>query len=89
MAEATISTIGFRKTLSGSLTMLVASFLVTLVLLATTGQPQVLIPAITLALLATVLEAITPLGWRPNRAPGQCRGLLFYICHIGEAEWKI
>lgn len=53
---------GSEKTLSGSLTMLVASFLVTLILLTVTGQPEVLLPAITLAVLATALEAMTPLG---------------------------
>jgi phytol kinase len=53
---------GAQKTISGSATMLTASFLVTLILLAATGQPQVLASAITLAVLATVLEAMTPLG---------------------------
>lgn len=71
--------LGSEKTLSGSLTMLVASFLVTLVLLAATGQPQVLIPAITLALLATVLEAITPLGLDNLTVPLVSAGVYYFI----------
>lgn len=71
--------LGSEKTLSGSLTMLVASFLVTLVLLAATGQPQVLIPAITLALLATVLETITPLGLDNLTVPLVNAGAYYFI----------
>ncbi|MEO1815736.1 MAG: hypothetical protein ABGU93_09135 [Acetobacterium sp.] len=71
--------LGAEKTLSGSLTMLVASFLVTVVLLAATGQPQVLMPALTLALLATGLEAITPLGLDNLTVPLVSAGAYYFI----------
>ena len=71
--------LGAEKTLSGSLTMLVTSFLVTLVLLAATGQPQVLMPALTLALLATGLEAITPLGLDNLTVPLVSAGAYYFI----------
>ena len=58
---------------------LVTSFLVTLVLLATTGQPQVLMPALTLALLATGLEAITPLGLDNLTVPLVSAGAYYFI----------
>lgn len=70
---------GSEKTLSGSLTMLGASFLVTTLLLAATGQPQVLIPAITLALLATVLEAATPLGLDNLTVPLVSAGAYYFL----------
>lgn len=70
---------GSEKTLSGSLTMLGASFLVTTLLLAATGQPQVLIPAITLALLATLLEAATPLGLDNLTVPLVSAGAYYYL----------
>lgn len=70
---------GSEKTLSGSLTMLGASFLVTLILLAATGQSQVLIPAITLAVLATVLEAATPLGLDNLTVPLVSAGAYYYL----------
>ncbi|KAF5089410.1 Phytol kinase [anaerobic digester metagenome] len=71
--------LGSEKTLSGSLTMLGASFLVTTLLLAATGQPQVLIPAITLALLATVLEAATPLGLDNLTVPLVSAGAYYFL----------
>ena len=71
--------LGAEKTLSGSLTMLVTSFLVTLVLLAATGQPQVLMPALTLALLATGLEAIMPLGLDNLTVPLVSAGAYYFI----------
>lgn len=70
---------GSEKTLSGSLTMLGASFLVTTLLLAATGQPQVLIPAITLALLATLLEAVTPLGLDNLTVPLVSAGTYYFL----------
>ncbi|WP_026393378.1 diacylglycerol/polyprenol kinase family protein [Acetobacterium malicum] len=71
--------LGSEKTLSGSLTMLVASFLVTLILLAATGSAEVLIPAITLAVLATALEAITPLGLDNLTVPLVSAGAYYFI----------
>lgn len=71
--------LGSEKTLSGSLTMLMASFLVTLILLAATGQDQVLVPAITLAVLATVLEAATPLGLDNLTVPLISAGAYYYL----------
>jgi len=53
---------GATKSLSGSATMLVVSFVVSAILLAATGQPQVLLPALVIALLGTIVEAATPLG---------------------------
>ncbi len=71
--------LGSEKTLSGSLTMLGASFLVTTLLLAATGQPQVLIPALTLAVLATVLEAATPLGLDNLTVPLVSAGAYYFL----------
>lgn len=71
--------LGSEKTLSGSLTMLTASFLVTLILLAGTGQTQVLVPAITLAVLATALEAITPLGLDNLTVPLISAGAYYFL----------
>ncbi|MEA4807073.1 SEC59/DGK1/VTE5 family protein [Acetobacterium wieringae] len=70
---------GSEKTLSGSLTMLGASFLVTTLLLAATGQSQVLIPAIALAVLATLLEAATPLGLDNLTVPLVSAGAYYYL----------
>ncbi|WP_303869881.1 diacylglycerol/polyprenol kinase family protein [Acetobacterium wieringae] len=70
---------GSEKTLSGSLTMLGASFLVTTLLLAATGQPLVLIPAIILAVLATVLEAATPLGLDNLTVPLVSAGAYYFL----------
>lgn len=71
--------LGSEKTLSGSLTMLMASFLVTLILLAATGQDLVLVPAITLAVLATVLEAATPLGLDNLTVPLISAGAYYFL----------
>ena len=71
--------LGSEKTLSGSLTMLTASFLVTLILLAATGQDQVLVPAISLAVLATVLEAATPLGLDNLTVPLISAGAYYFL----------
>lgn len=70
---------GSEKTLSGSLTMLGASFLVTTLLLAATGQSQVLIPAIALAVLATLLEAATPLGLDNLTVPLVSAGAYYFL----------
>lgn len=51
-----------KKSLSGSLTMFVASFLVGFLFLTVTGQSQALVPALVLSAIATALEAITPWG---------------------------
>ena len=51
-----------KKSLSGSLTMFVASFLVGFLFLTVTGQSQALVPALVLSTIATALEAITPWG---------------------------
>ena len=51
-----------KKSLSGSLTMFVASFLVGFLFLSVTGQSQALVPALGLSAIATALEAITPWG---------------------------
>jgi len=70
---------GSEKTLSGSLTMLVVTFMVTLILLAATGSAELLIPAITLAVLATVLEAMTPLGLDNLTVPLVSAGAYYFI----------
>lgn len=51
-----------KKSLSGSLTMFVASFLVGFLFLTVTDQSQALVPALVLSAIATALEAITPWG---------------------------
>lgn len=56
------SIFGGTKSLSGSAAMLVVSFVVSVILLGATGQPQVLLPALVIALLGTIVEAATPLG---------------------------
>lgn len=70
---------GSEKTLSGSLTMLFVSFIVMILLLAATSQPQVLIPAITLAVLATLLEAATPLGLDNLTVPLVSAGAYYFL----------
>ncbi|PKM60465.1 MAG: hypothetical protein CVU99_07955 [Firmicutes bacterium HGW-Firmicutes-4] len=71
--------LGSEKTLSGSLTMFGASFLVTLILLAATGQSQDLIPAIILAVLATGLEALTPQGLDNLTVPLVSAGAYYFL----------
>lgn len=70
---------GSEKTITGSLTMLVVSFLVTTILLGATGQPQVLMPALVVAGLATVLEAATPLGLDNLTVPLLSSGAYYFL----------
>ncbi|MDD2534060.1 MAG: SEC59/DGK1/VTE5 family protein [Eubacteriales bacterium] len=53
---------GATKSMTGNITMFSASFAVLLILFATTGQATILLPALVIAVLATVIEAVTPLG---------------------------
>ncbi len=53
---------GNQKSLSGSLTMFLSSFLVSFLFLSLTGQSRTLVPALALSVIATVLEAMTPWG---------------------------
>jgi phytol kinase len=53
---------GSRKSLTGNLTMLVVSFAVLALLIAWQGLSPVLPAAVGLALVATLVEAMTPFG---------------------------
>ena len=79
LACETIQIFGSTKSLSGSATMLVIFFLVSAILLGATGQPQVLLPALVLAVLATIIEAATPLGLDNLTVPLLTSGAYYFL----------
>ncbi len=66
------------KSTTGNLTMFGVSLIVLLVLFSATGQPAILIPALTIAFLAAVIEGLTPLGF-DNLSVPLLSSLAFYL----------